>query len=341
MARSATKLGLELAKIAKKYEGKEEWQKAIEIHTRALNAYEQALHDEKDESARNDLETLIKTHVSKINDIRIRMNQQNPFDMKKLEQEINAIQKGELLSQQHQQQAIVGDSYAIVPTEEEDVEDPFNKFWGVVEPMVDKLSNSITISSNYEPLTRHSQQQQQQQLKRLINYDTTDNDEETKRIQQEMSSITESFFTQSTQAADQSSREENEALKAEIKSLTAKIRELEKKSIDSTVLKSNIIQFKNDIHKEALRILHTQENAIMTRSAVAVNSSASSYSKNFRHTTAEKVNRVKELESANRTLRAQNRKQEALMNKYRERWEKLKEGAKKRQPTEKPSTFIL
>lgn len=45
------------------------------------------------------------------------------------------------------------------------------------------------------------------------------------------------------------------------------------------------------------------------------------------------VNRIKELEDANRNLRSQNRKQDALMNKYRERWEKLKEGAKKRHTT--------
>lgn len=50
------------------------------------------------------------------------------------------------------------------------------------------------------------------------------------------------------------------------------------------------------------------------------------------------VNRIKDLEEANRTLRSQNRKQDALMNKYRERWEKLKEGAKKRQPSSAAST---
>lgn len=40
--------------------------------------------------------------------------------------------------------------------------------------------------------------------------------------------------------------------------------------------------------------------------------------------------RIKELEEENRQLRLQNEKQQALMNKYRERWEKLKESAKKR-----------
>ncbi|KAI7903937.1 uncharacterized protein BX663DRAFT_551002 [Cokeromyces recurvatus] len=322
MAKTSTSSCSELARIAKEYEKKEDWQKAIEAHTRALNEYEKIFCNEKDKSSLQHLETFTKMHTLKINEIKKKMNKRNPFDMKKLKQEINAIQRGELsLQQQQQQQQLINDSYAIVPLEE-DEEDPFNKFWGVVEPMVDKLSNSITVSSpiNESYLTLHTSQP-----KRLISYDTTDNEKETERIQQEMSSITECFFLKEK---DKSSKEENESLKAEIMTLTTKIKELEKKSIDSTILKSHIIQFKNDVHKEALRILQTQENAIMTRSAM-VNSNGTL--KNFRHTTAERMNRIKELENANRVLRAQNRKQEALMNKYRERWEKLKEGAKKRQ----------
>lgn len=42
------------------------------------------------------------------------------------------------------------------------------------------------------------------------------------------------------------------------------------------------------------------------------------------------VARIRELEEENRQLRIQKEKQAALVNKYRERWEKLKESAKKR-----------
>lgn len=110
--------------------------------------------------------------------------------------------------------------------------------------------------------------------------------------------------------------------------------------MDSTVLKSSIIQFKNDVHKQALRILQTQETAMMTRSAMTT---GSPLSKNIRHvgtSTAEIMNRIRDLEEANKVLRSQNRKQDALMNKYRERWEKLKEGAKKRQPSSTSSAVV-
>lgn len=99
------------------------------------------------------------------------------------------------------------------------------------------------------------------------------------------------------------------------------------------MLKSSIIQFKKDVHKQALRVLQTQESAMMTRSAMTTESLPY---KNVRHvgtSTAEIMNRIRDLEEANKVLRSQNRKQDALMNKYRERWEKLKEGAKKRQPS--------
>lgn len=45
------------------------------------------------------------------------------------------------------------------------------------------------------------------------------------------------------------------------------------------MLKSSIIQFKNDVHKQALRILQTQESTIMTRSATTT---GSPLSKNIR-----------------------------------------------------------
>lgn len=42
------------------------------------------------------------------------------------------------------------------------------------------------------------------------------------------------------------------------------------------------------------------------------------------------VNRLRELEEENRQLKIQNEKQKTLVSKYKERWEMLKENAKKR-----------
>lgn len=66
--------------------------------------------------------------------------------------------------------------------------------------------------------------------------------------------------------------QENENLKVQLQQLTSQIQNLEKKTQDSTLLKSHIAQFKNDVHKQALRIIQTQESTIMTRSATTTGS---------------------------------------------------------------------
>ncbi|CAO3650722.1 unnamed protein product [Mucor hiemalis] len=278
----------------------------------------------------------------------------NPFDMGKLEREINAIQTGEVQT--------MNESYTMLSTEEEeDAEDPFNKFWGVVEPMMDRLSNPVAFTS--APL--HEKDEPILDKPRKV-YTETVGEEELSRIEREMSSISESFFVPNKPVAEvESSRDyekENDELRVQIQQLTDRIQILEKKSVDSTVLKSSIIQFKNDVHKQALKILQTQESTMMTRSATATGMSLSKNIRTAGTSTAEIgraifffidiydvfiietnthiVNRVKDLEDANRNLRSQNRKQDALMIKYRERWEKLKEGAKKRHTTTSNPTLL-
>ncbi|CAO3612602.1 unnamed protein product [Mucor fragilis] len=294
------------------------------------------MSNEHDALTRQTLTSMRLSHEETIKAISAKLDQspENVFDMKKLEQELFAIQRG----------GAVGDSSATVPLiedeEDEDDVDPFNRFWGVVEPMVNKLSQTSS-----PPPTSPRQPPAMS--------DTAFDQAETNRIQHEMSFIDESFFTcqrkshedlknytQSDQNPvktmldpDDNPEEENRVLKAQIADVKNEIQSLQQRSVDSTVLKSSIIQFKKDVHKQALRVLQTQESAMMTRSAMTTESLPY---KNVRHvgtSTAEIMNRIRDLEEANKVLRSQNRKQDALMNKYRERWEKLKEGAKKRQPS--------
>lgn len=201
---------------------------------------------------------------------------------------------------------------------------------------MDRLSNPVAFTSapiheNDEPILDKPHQ--------VLNGESV-GEEEQSRIEREMSSISECFFAPNKPVTEEEDSDltkdyekENEELRAQIQQLNDKIHILEKKSVDSTVLKSSIIQFKNDVHKQALKILQTQESTIMTRSATVTGLSLSRNIRTAGTSTAEIVNRIKELEDANRNLRSQNRKQDALMIKYRERWEKLKEGAKKRHTT--------
>ncbi|KAI8641171.1 hypothetical protein BD408DRAFT_483604 [Parasitella parasitica] len=339
MAKKATNSGQTLADIAKKYEDQQDWHNALKTHRKAAAHYGRASSNESNTLARKTLDDLKRSHEEKINILsrKLRQPSDNVFDMKMLEDEISAIQ----------QRGTTGDPFATMQAikegeDDEDGADPFNRFWGVVEPMV----NRLTQTSSPPPSSPWQQQQP-------VLYDTSFNEAETNRIQHEMSFINESFFTvpkifnvnqsnhtlsaqhQTTSLRDQKNdlEQENNELRSQILDIKNEIQRLQQKSVDSTALKSSIIQFKNDVQKQALRILQTQESTVMTRSAMTT---GSHLLKNTRHvgtSTAEIMSRIRELEQSNKVLRSQNRKQDALANKYRERWEKLKEGAKKRQPS--------
>lgn len=176
------------------------------------------------------------SHEEKIKAISAKQNQlsENVFDMKKLEQELFAIQRG----------GAAGDPSASVPPmedeEDEDDVDPFNRFWGVVEPMVDKLSQ--TSSPQQPPPPAMS--------------DTAFDQAETNRIQHEMSFIDESFFacprkphqdqknyTPSDQNPvktmldpDDNPEEENRALKAQIADVKNEIQSLQQVSIHAMAI---------------------------------------------------------------------------------------------------------
>ena len=155
--------------------------------------------------------------------------------------------------------------------------------------MMDKLSNPVAFTST--PL--HETDEPILKDPTLANNTNPmeENDDEISRIEREMQSISQSFFLHTTEAESDSVythksdesiedyQQENQDLKLQIKQLTDKIQHLEKQTIDSTVLKSSIVQFKNDVHKEALRIFQTQDSTMMTRSATTT---GSPLSKNIR-----------------------------------------------------------
>ncbi|KAI9495769.1 hypothetical protein BDB00DRAFT_192564 [Zychaea mexicana] len=258
----------------------------------------------------------------------------------------------------------IGGSYAVLPPDgrldddDEDDSDPFNKFWEVVETLVDKLSNPVAFASaplneNDNPTPAWHQQQQQQQ-----------EEEEDDGMAAKM---VESYFfvpepiqggadgggivaggaTSGVAVRNHVYAAENEQLKKKIEQLVRRVHTLEKTAEESNMLKSSILQFRNDVQKQAKRIMQSQDYSHMRASSSAALMAASSntapYSSYMRPSSGDLVARVKELEDENRQLRMQSEKQQALMNKYRERWEKLKESAKKRraqQPDQQDTTSI-
>jgi hypothetical protein len=105
------------------------------------------------------------------------------------------------------------------------------------------------------------------------------------------------------------------------------------------MLKSSVLQFRDDVHKQAKRIMQSHHESSMRSSVAALMSAPQSnsiISGSTRYPTLagngshDLISKLKELEAENVQLKAQHEKQNVLVNKYKERWEMLKENAKKR-----------
>ncbi|ORZ15646.1 hypothetical protein BCR42DRAFT_437914 [Absidia repens] len=263
----------------------------------------------------------------------------------------------------------IGESYALLSTDnyddDDDASDPFNKFLQVVETLVDQLSNPVAFAS--APLNEGDVPTPYHQ--RLLSTDEPENPPRDigNDNTMDVSTMMESFFfvpdnqdesipaTGSNTTASSSSpfygqdretlQAENEQLRRRVEQLSRRLQSLEKTAEESNMLKSSILQFRNDVQRQAKRIMQTHESVSMRSSSVALLGSSginagATHNSYPRHpgmnqttngsSTAELVTRLKDTEDENKRLKDQIDKQQLLMNKYRERWEKLKESAKKR-----------
>ncbi|ORX60363.1 hypothetical protein DM01DRAFT_1158766 [Hesseltinella vesiculosa] len=367
--------GHAFANAAEEYEEQELWLQAAQSHENAANQFQLALQYTEDNEAAKTIRLLVANHTRRAREIQRKwqklkveqrstsatlgshthndpmmdhvrqMNMQGLLAALPPNQESMAlsVKRGE--SSQH---GTIGESYALLsPQEEEDdASDPFNRFLKVVETLMDQLSNPVAFAS--APLHEDDMPTPYQQ--RMLAGDPPPTED--------TNIMSESFFivpdhpetTTPTVSARLSNHEdpdlktENTQLKHQVEQLTRRLRSLEKTAEESHMLKSSILQFRNDVHRQAKRIMQSHDPASLRASSAALTNSAIQSTIHSQPrpsvtngtTTAELVTRMKDLEDENRRLRDQIDKQQLLMNKYRERWEKLKESAKKRrsQPAE-------
>lgn len=230
---------------------------------------------------------------------------------------------------------------------DDDEADPFNKFWDIVEGLVQKISNPVAFAT--VPLngaySRATLDQNIVQPTLPIHYNTVDeNIVDDSKVEELNAAMMESFYiipkdqrpnsrtvmppqtssssTPSTPipSDDKNSTKtleeysiENKQLKAIIDKLSKRMLSYEKAAEENNMLKSSILQFKNDVQKQAKRIKVKQTSP---ESSTVGN--------------AHLQKRIKELEEENLVLKSEKDKQHEQIAKYKDRWEKLKESAKKK-----------
>ncbi|KAG0187963.1 hypothetical protein DFQ28_005622 [Apophysomyces sp. BC1034] len=417
----ATAMGHSYANAAEDYEDREMWAKAAEAHLLAAEQFQKATEYTDDTEANRTLQLLTMNHSRKAKELQRKAAkaateqssaptahvvggsgyraQADGIDMSGLRIALPETRPREPLRQAqcHTSQGTIGDSYALLTeNDDEDDSDPFNKFWDVVETLVEKLSNPVAFAS--APLNENDNPTPAWTYEAAADRgdDIGDNDEEensSMNHRKDSYAMMESYFVVPEQdalditrtisgAGDEEKRTwqdyvlENEQLKKRIDQLLRKLQAMEKVCLlcacqpgvltrstkaaeESNVLKTSIIQFRNDVQKQAKRIMQNHDSSMRSSAALGSSGTHTIHNSYIRHPSNGNVTemskyrrwsdrvvsvaycsllvaRLKELEEENRQLRSHNEKQQVLMNKYRERWEKLKESAKKRrsQPSE-------
>ncbi|KAI8640944.1 hypothetical protein BD408DRAFT_419052 [Parasitella parasitica] len=251
----------------------------------------------------------------------------------------------------------IGESYTLLPNIERQELD-FLNFFESVNKLVDKVCNPA-VAFTSAPLNEHDNPIPELDEKSTILLQSHNNgammdsyfivadpkDESlVSNLQKQLDSL--SINSISATAADNANtpKLENERLQAQLTHLKKKLKQLQASAEENDMLKSSVLQFRDDVHKQAKRIMQSHHESSMRSSSslLAGNHSmlhGSRYSP-LASGGGDLTSHLRDLEEENKQLRLQNEKQKMLVNRYKDRWEMLKANAKKRRAPSSLSTVV-
>jgi len=119
-----------------------------------------------------------------------------------------------------------------------------------------------------------------------------------------------------------------------IDQLSRKVVTLEKSSEETNTLKDDIMHIRNEFHKQAKRILQSQDLMRSSSASMRLLNGSERVNADYSPALHRNINDLQHDIAAKdeeiRSLRLENEMQKTAVTKYKERWEKLKESAKKR-----------
>ncbi|GAA5806242.1 hypothetical protein HPULCUR_011773 [Helicostylum pulchrum] len=273
---------------------------------------------------------------------------------------VSRLARGEYGEGSHHRTSEIGESYALLSNEDHD-DDPFNKFLEAVEGLVQQLFNpavaftSAPLNENDIPVPILTTPTEEKMLEEetpnnldgtgmMDSYylvpspDGSDDVENFRNLVNKTESI--SIKNKQEKSLRQQQQEdiklENEKLRAQVAQLNRRVKSLQMTAEEGNMLKSSVLQFRNDVHIQAKRIMQSHHESSMRSSAAALlGPGSTTISSSIRHPTLagsghDLASRLRELEAENIKLRTDHENQKVSINKYCERWEMLKENAKKR-----------
>ncbi|KAL7313068.1 hypothetical protein PS15m_006857 [Mucor circinelloides] len=257
----------------------------------------------------------------------------------------------------------IGESYTFLPNIERQELD-FLKFFESVNKLVENVCNpavaftSAPLNENDIPIpdevdveeTSATLQQSRTGNAMMVDsyFIVTDPKDESmvNAIQKQLGSLSINGVT-ATNAAD-ACKLENEKLRFQLAHLQKRLKSLQMSAEENDMLKSSVLQFRDDVHKQAKRIMQSHhESSMRASSSLIAGGPNLMYGSRHSPLTAGNGNnnpdlasRLRDLEEENKQLRLQNEKQKVLVNRYKERWEMLKANAKKRRAPSSLSTVV-
>ncbi|KAI9272434.1 hypothetical protein BY458DRAFT_508796 [Sporodiniella umbellata] len=259
----------------------------------------------------------------------------------------------------------IGESYAVL-SNDDDNDDTFNKFLETVDLLLQGLINPA-VAFTSTPLNKDDIP---------VQYNRINEDELEASTSASNNSMMESFYMVPTLQECKSLHmnpaptikkidslgdtvehttefylQDNEKLKVQITLLSKRLKALEHSAEEENTLKNSILQFRNNVHQQAKRIMQSHNEYSMRSSSIALPSTITNsvnvnsarhpalFSTGTNGTELVLANRLKDLEEENRKLNLHNEKQKTIVNKYKEKWDMLKENAKKRRALSQKSNF--
>ncbi|KIJ44149.1 hypothetical protein M422DRAFT_67759 [Sphaerobolus stellatus SS14] len=246
----------------------------------------------------------------------------------------------------------IDESYMMLGQQQPEPQDTFNQFWNILEGMLDNLSQPVAFATaplgradstsdiqrkqKEHPSNLQGESQLQKSISRFrLDHESDFSDLEEIGIEDGESPSEDSFFMvpSSTSSLNTRLKKENESLKAQLLALQQKLQTSERMRTEQEEQLRERIEL---ARREAQRV--KSSGFLPPRTALPVDLGSLTMnipggpmlSQVQGPREAQLNRRLKELEDEVKAVRLENEKQKQMITKFRERWEKLKESAKKK-----------
>lgn len=308
----------------------------VDIVLISIDKFLEALNHTSDAEATRTLKLLYANHTRKAKELERKLNRRDLAEQTRPETHriSNLPPVAPSTASLAQSDRYIEDSYMVL--HEDDESDPFNKFLVEIEQIANRLSNPVAFATL--PLTTEQQPKKQPGSGPGPGTGPPASIQDSFYIVPKSKSMPSDAMgpfnvrrttpTRDTGPMGNKTIEEfaleNDQLKSIVDELSRKLSLYSKQAEEANMLRSSILQFKADVQRNSKRIMQSQD---LTRSTMSTRTSPDS---SLSTAVTGVSRRMRELEDENRTLKAEMEKQQAINDKYKERWEKLKASARKR-----------